>query len=155
MLLEQDCAELFEADDARVGEGVQDRFSLVRLECESRCVSIERGAELVRERLVFDLVRELEYECISNLDAGQEHHAQPTPALGDSGSPGWRPAGSRNGLNQATGTTCPTSPADACHSLLSSKIVRSSASPYGQSRNARRIASRSTELSTTTDRPAL
>ena len=60
--------------------------SRVGLERESRNVSIECGAELVRERLVFDLVRKLEYECISDLNASQEHHAQPTPALGDSES---------------------------------------------------------------------
>ena len=80
VLLEQDRPELFEADDAWVGECAQDRLALVGFERESRHVVIERGAELVRERLVIELVRKLEYECISDLDAGQEHRAQPTPA---------------------------------------------------------------------------
>ena len=142
MLLEQDRPELFEADGAWVGECAQDRLALVGFERESRHVAIECGAELVREHLVIELVRKLEYECISDLDAGQEHRAQPTPA-------------SAGTADQATGTTWPTSPAVACHSCRSSKTVRSSASPYGQSRNARRIASRSTELSTTTVRSAL
>ena len=84
MLLEQNGPKLFEADDPWVCEGAQDRLALVGLERESRHVAIKCGAELVRKRLVVDLVRELEYECIWDLDAGQEHHAQPTPALGDS-----------------------------------------------------------------------